>query len=187
MLAYPLRYHHGGRPAPFIHESICASMSASALRASKSAFPAMICSRPANWRTISSTTFECRMRASKCSPRGPLLPASQFLAVRSLTPVHRMTDFTARWLSPSSARNAAAMASGYFILSLPVWSKIKTVGKTGVIPSRRSLAAYRPLHFFGAINGALCGSADKWGETHGVGTYPGLHYGDGGPGAAAAE
>src|ERR1035437_9011072 len=69
----------------------------------------------------------------------------------------------------------------------PVWSKIKTVGKTGVIPSRRSLAACRPLHFFGAINGALCGSADKWGETHGVGTYPGLHYGDGGPGAAAAE
>ena len=62
-----------------------------------------------------------------------------------------------------------------------MWSKIKTVGKTGVIPSRRSLAAYRPLHFFGAINGALCGSADKWGETHGVGTYPGLHYGDGGP------
>src|ERR1019366_8440379 len=37
----------------------------------------------------------------------------------------------------------------------PVWSKIKTVGKTGVIPSRRSLAACRPLHFFGAIKGAL--------------------------------
>jgi hypothetical protein len=49
---------------------------------------------------------------------------------------------------------------------LPVWSKIKTVGKTGVIPSRRGLAACRPLRFFGAINGALCGSADKWGETH---------------------
>src|ERR1022692_2308888 len=69
----------------------------------------------------------------------------------------------------------------------PVWSKIKTVGKTGVIPSRRGLAACRPLRFFGAINGALCGSADKWGETHGVGTYPGLHHRDGGPGTAAAE
>src|ERR1017187_310268 len=68
-----------------------------------------------------------------------------------------------------------------------VWSKIKTVGKTGVIPSRRGLAARRPLRFFGTINGALCGSADKWGETHGVGTYPGLHHRDGGPGAAAAE
>src|ERR1017187_9325672 len=44
---YPQRRHHGGRPAPFIHESICASMSASALRASKSIFAAMICSRPA--------------------------------------------------------------------------------------------------------------------------------------------
>jgi hypothetical protein len=41
-----------------------------------------------------------------------------------------------------------------------VWSKIKTVGKTGVIPSLRSLAACRPLHFFGAINGALC--ARRW-------------------------
>ena len=56
---------------PFIHKSICASMSASALRASKSAFPAMICSRPANWRTVSSTMFECRMRASKCSRTRP--------------------------------------------------------------------------------------------------------------------
>src|ERR1039458_488828 len=68
-----------------------------------------------------------------------------------------------------------------------VAKKLKLQERRAVIPSRRSLAACRPLHFFGAINGALCGSADKWGETHGVGTYPGLHYGDGGPGAAAAE
>src|SRR5450830_1635531 len=68
-----------------------------------------------------------------------------------------------------------------------VAKKLKLQERRAVIPSRRSLAACRPLHFFEAINGALCGSADKWGETHGVGTYPGLHYGDGGPGAAAAE
>src|SRR5450759_3054702 len=65
--------------------------------------------------------------------------------------------------------------------------KIKTVGKAGVVPSWRGLAACRPLRFFGAINGALCGSAGKWGETYGMGTYPGLHHRDGGPGAAAAE
>jgi hypothetical protein len=62
-----------------------------------------------------------------------------------------------------------------------VAKKLKLQERRAVIPSRRSLAACRPLHFFGAINGALCGSADKWGGTHGVGTYPGLHYGDGGP------
>jgi hypothetical protein len=62
-----------------------------------------------------------------------------------------------------------------------VAKKLKLQERRAVIPSRRSLAACRPLHFFGAINGALCGSADKWGETHGVGTYPGLHHGDGGP------
>src|ERR1039457_6343115 len=61
-----------------------------------------------------------------------------------------------------------------------VAKKLKLQERRAVIPSRRSLAACRPLHFFEAINGALCGSADKWGETHGVGTYPGLHYGDGG-------
>jgi hypothetical protein len=33
--------------------------------------------------------------------------------------------------------------------------KIKTVGKAGVIPAQRGLAACRPLHFLGAINGAV--------------------------------
>ena len=32
------------------------------------------------------------------------------------------------------------------------------------MPFRRGLAACRPLRFFGAINGALCGSAGKWGR-----------------------
>src|SRR5664280_536489 len=91
-----------------------------------------------------------------------------------------LIDLMLLWLSEMKLLKA-------FGLFIAVWSKIKTVGKTGVIPSRHSLAACRPLRFFGAINGALCGSADKWGETHGVGTYPGLHHGDGGPGAAAAE
>src|SRR5450759_300727 len=70
---------------------------------------------------------------------------------------------------------------------IPCGQKIKTVGKAGVVPSWRGRAACRPQRFFGAINGALCGSAGKWGETYGMGTYPGLHHRDGGPGAAAAE
>ena len=48
--------------------------------------------------------------------------------------------------------------------SIPrVAKKLKLQERRAVIPSRRSLAACRPLHFFEAINGALCGSADKWG------------------------
>src|SRR5450759_6018680 len=46
---------------------------------------------------------------------------------------------------------------------MPCGQKIKTVGKAGVVPSWRGLAACRPLRFFGVINGALCGSAGKWG------------------------
>src|SRR5450759_4837287 len=45
-----------------------------------------------------------------------------------------------------------------------VAKKLKLQERRAVIPSRRSLAACRPLHFFEAINGALCGSADKWGR-----------------------
>src|ERR1039458_5547540 len=39
-----------------------------------------------------------------------------------------------------------------------VAKKLKLQERRAVIPSRRSLAACRPLHFFEAINGALCGS-----------------------------
>src|ERR1035437_5858850 len=88
--------------------------------------------------------------------------------------------------SPSHLSRIACASAKLAALSR-VAKKLKLQERRAVIPSRRSLAACRPLHFFEAINGALCGSADKWGETHGVGTYPGLHYGDGGPGAAAAE
>src|SRR5450759_3842342 len=45
-----------------------------------------------------------------------------------------------------------------------VVKKLKLQERRAVIPSRHSLAACRPLHFFEAINGALCGSADKWGR-----------------------
>src|SRR5258708_25548152 len=64
----------------------------------------------------------------------------------------------------------------------PYGQKIKTARKSGSYPSRRSLAACRPLRFFGAINGPSW-IAGKKGGTHGVGTYPGLHHGNGRPGA----
>src|ERR1035437_10034288 len=44
-----------------------------------------------------------------------------------------------------------------------VAKKLKLQERRAVIPSRRSLVACRPLHFFGAINGALCGSAGTQG------------------------
>lgn len=68
---FSLRMQSRRCPSPFIHKSIRASISAKELHASKSIFAAMICSRPANRRVISSTPFECRMIAIKCSPRGP--------------------------------------------------------------------------------------------------------------------
>src|ERR1019366_5497531 len=44
-----------------------------------------------------------------------------------------------------------ALDTGSIQYCFLVWSKIKTVGKTGVIPSRRSLAACRPLGFLGRL------------------------------------
>src|SRR5450631_2595585 len=44
-----------------------------------------------------------------------------------------------------------------------VAKKLKLQERRAVIPSRRSLAACRPLHFFEAINRALCGSAGTQG------------------------
>src|SRR5450756_2707250 len=71
-----------------------------------------------------------------------------------------------------------------FELPTPCGQKIKTAGKTGVIPSRRSLAACRPLGFLGRLRAPsrIGGHARV---TYGVGTYPGLHHWDGGPGAVS--
>src|SRR5450759_739793 len=67
-----------------------------------------------------------------------------------------------------------------------VAKKLKLQERRAVIPSRRSLAACRPLGFLGRLR-----APSRIGEhtrgTYGVGTYPGLHHWDGGPGAAAAE
>src|SRR5450759_967511 len=56
-------------------------------------------------------------------------------------------------LSPPAPSEAPAVTR--------VAKKLKLQERRTVIPSRRSLAACRPLHFFEAINGALCRSADK--------------------------
>jgi hypothetical protein len=41
------------------------------------------------------------------------------------------------------------------LMAIPYGQKIKTVEKAGSYPSWRSLAACRPLRFFGAIKGAF--------------------------------
>src|ERR1035437_2621828 len=105
----------------------------------------------------------------------------------ALCPIAGRTRSTLRIFRTGCSAKRSATRKQSMPRSSRVAKKLKLQERRAIIPSRRSLAACRPLHFFEAINGALCGLADKWGETHGVGTYPGLHYGDGGPGAAAAE
>jgi hypothetical protein len=75
----------------------------------------------------------------------------------------------------------------HFHAYIPYGQEIKTVGKASIVISQSGLTARRPLRFLVAINGALCGSAGKWGETHGVGRYHGLNDRDRGSGAAATE
>src|ERR1019366_8161812 len=67
-----------------------------------------------------------------------------------------------------------------------VAKKLKLQERRAVIPSRRSLAACRPLGFLGRSRAPSRIGGHTRG-TYGVGTYPGLHHWDGGPGAAAAE
>src|SRR5664279_1010595 len=63
---------------------------------------------------------------------------------------------------------------------VPCGQKIKLQERRAVIPSRRSLAACRPLGFLGRLRAPSRIGGHTRG-TYGVGTYPGLHYGDGGP------
>src|ERR1017187_4554638 len=64
--------------------------------------------------------------------------------------------------------------------------KVKLQERRAVISSRRSLAACRPLGFLGRLRAPSRIGGHTRG-TYGVGTYPGLHHRDGGPGVAAAE
>jgi hypothetical protein len=61
-----------------------------------------------------------------------------------------------------------------------VAKKLKLQERRAVIPSRRSLAACRPLGFLGRSRAPSRIGGHTRG-TYGVGTYPGLHHGDGGP------
>src|ERR1035437_2466284 len=69
------------------------------------------------------------------------------------------------WRSPTSPRVA---------------KKLKLQERRAVIPSRRSLAACRPLGFLGRLRAPSRIGGHTRG-TYGVGTYPGLHHRDGGP------
>src|ERR1035437_9437717 len=61
-----------------------------------------------------------------------------------------------------------------------VAKKLKLQERRAVIPSRRSLAACRPLGFLGRSRAPSRIGGHTRG-TYGVGTYPGLHHRDGGP------
>src|SRR5664280_603316 len=61
-----------------------------------------------------------------------------------------------------------------------VAKKLKLQERRAVIPSRRSLAACRPLGFLGRLRAPSRIGGHTRG-TYGVGTYPGLHHWDGGP------
>jgi hypothetical protein len=61
-----------------------------------------------------------------------------------------------------------------------VAKKLKLQERRAVIPSRRSLAACRPLGFLGRSRAPSRIGGHTRG-TYGVGTYPGLHHWDGGP------
>ena len=61
-----------------------------------------------------------------------------------------------------------------------VAKKLKLQERRAVIPSRRSLAAWRPLGFLGRLRAPSRIGGHTRG-TYGVGTYPGLHHWDGGP------
>ena len=73
---------------------------------------------------------------------------------------------------------ALAVSSGQ--AASRVAKKLKLQERRAVIPSRRSLAACRPLGFLGRSRAPSRIGGHTRG-TYGVGTYPGLHHWDGGP------
>ena len=84
------------------------------------------------------------------------------------------------WVLRFNARGPDGLLDGKPPGQPRVAKKLKLQERRAVIPSRRSLAACRPLGFLGRsrtpsrIGGHTRG-------TYGVGTYPGLHDWDGGP------
>src|SRR5450759_99573 len=96
---------------------------------------------------------------------------------------HRQCDFSRPELLPSLIRS---IKPDIIVNAARVAKKLKLQERRAVIPSRRSLAACRPLGFLGRLRAPSRIGGHTRG-TYGVGTYPGLHHWDGGPGAAAAE
>jgi enamine deaminase RidA (YjgF/YER057c/UK114 family) len=70
--------------------------------------------------------------------------------------------------------------NNYLVDMSPCGKKLKLQERRAVIPSRRSLAACRPLGFLGRLRAPSRIGGHTRG-TYGVGTYPGLHHWDGGP------
>lgn len=69
--------------------------------------------RPAKVRTADNTASELPISSIKCSPVGPFSPEIQFLAVRSLTPVHLVVVFVTYGIDHLDL----ILARGYSIVS----------------------------------------------------------------------
>src|SRR5665811_338210 len=80
----------------------------------------------------------------------------------------------------SSVSRKLRLVSTESAVNTRVAKKLKLQERRAVIPSRRSLAACRPLGFLGRLRAPSRIGGHTRG-TYGVGTYPGLHHGDGGP------
>ena len=87
--------HRHGSDIRLSTSSILSRISTTILRAPITVLAATTASRPPSSRSVSKTASEWRASTSRCSPRGPFVPANQFLTVRSLAPVHRITVFVA--------------------------------------------------------------------------------------------
>lgn len=69
--------------------------------------------RPASSKTTASTVSECLINSTRCSAVGAYDPGIQFLAVRSLAPVHRIATYAALPAPPSSWANAELITCLY--------------------------------------------------------------------------
>src|SRR5262249_28813223 len=88
----------------------------------------------------------------------------------------------AGWLSPTNLEAAHTLQ----VASTRMAKKFALQVKLGSYATQRGLAARFPVRFLGRSMVPIANRRAN-GGAHGVGTHPGLHQRDGGPGAAAAE
>lgn len=95
----------GGTPCPR-YASIPSSADCSLCLSIGSSIVVTTCFRSAIKRNAAKAASECLTSATRCSPLGPQVPASQFFTVRSFAFVQRISVLVAWCVLPSSLRNA---------------------------------------------------------------------------------